>query len=338
MAHMVERGYSVRTPAWHASSGTNWQTLQDYPGRHEGMRIAGHDHKVEKVPIALLRLESTLIPLSGYKAICRTDNKQVLSVMKDSYNTIQNDVPWELIDELFLQGAKWDTAGILHGKFDEAMQVIKGQIYWCAAYLDEPLKVTGDDSLTFPYLFATWSHDGTQSLRFRNTKVRIVCANTQYAAMYGKDGLDLDVSIRHYGRPELRIAKAKEAIKRARESFKVYMDEANELARIPVTDKQMELFVETIVPVPDAAVVTDRVRRNVEKSRQQLRDIFNSPTISGGIRNTAYGLVQAGVEFTDHIRRCLNKDIYFTRNVIKASPAKMQLVQTARQVAMEMAI
>lgn len=328
MADLFNRGFFVRQPAWHGKGFV----VQDYPGLEEAMKLAGHDHTIVTVPLCKMKGE-TVVPLSGYKALEREDTGETVAVRPSTYEVIQNRVPWEVIDGLFDQGAKWDTAGMLAGKFDETGKEVKGQVYWCLALLDEPQTVKGDDSPTLPYIAATWSHDGSQALRIRAMSVRIVCANTHHAAMYGS-GAELDISIKHIGDVSARIDKAKKALSLARKAQATYIEVANELAVMPVTDDQIELFVSTIVPLPDAALVTDRVRGNVEKSRQQVRDIFNSPTISSGIRNTAYGLVEAGVEYFDHVRRAMNGDTYFTRNVLKVEPAKASLVETAREIAL----
>lgn len=331
MADLFNRGFFVREPAWHGK-GT---VIQDYPGMAEAMKLAGHDHQIVEEKLGILRPDS-LLPLSGFKALTRTDTGEVVSVRPATYAVIQNTVPWEIIDKLFESGAKWDTAGMLDGKYDENSKEVRGQVYWCLALLDEPQTIKGDTSFTYPYLAATWSHDGTQALRFRAMSVRIVCANTHYSAMYGADGAELDVTIKHIGDVRERIAKAKQAISLARTAQAVYIEQANLLAAMPVSDAQIETFISTVIPLPDIAapLITERVRNNVDKARDQLRSLFDSRTIPSAIRNTAYGLVEAGVEYFDHVRRALSSDTYFSRNVLRLEPAKARLVETAREIAL----
>ena len=272
MAHLFDKGFCVRQPAWHGLA----EIVQDYPGLEQAMKLAGHDHQIVERQLAIVQGDQ-MMPLSGYKALQREDTGAVISVMNASYEVIQNRVPWELIDTLFANGAKWDTAGLLKGRFDGTGKEVKGQVYWCLSLLDEPSTVKGDESPTYPYLAATWSHDGSQALRFRAMSVRIVCANTHHTAMFGNDGADLDVSIRHIGDVSKRIEKAKMALQLARKSQSVYLEMANYLANIPVNDVGIDLFIEKIIPMPDANLLTDRVRGNVMKSREQARGIFDSP-------------------------------------------------------------
>lgn len=324
MSHLFQQGFFVRQPAWHGL-GT---VVQDYPGIDEAMRLAGHDHEIECKPLMVVGGQQ----LAGWKALARKDTGAVISVMNSTYEVIQNRTPWEMIDQLFKAGAKFETAGILKGKFDENSKEVKGQVYWTLALLDEPEVIKGDNSPTYPYLASTWSHDGSQALRFRAMDVRIVCANTHHAAMYGVNGADLDVSIRHFGKVEARIQAATTAIRMARDAHKVYVAAANELAGIVCTDAMLELFIETIVPLPDAKLCTDRVRANVKASREEARKLFDGKTIAPAIRNTAYGMVEVGVEYFDHVRKSLSKDSYFTRNVMKVDAQKAGLVQTAREI------
>lgn len=333
---LFKTGFFVRQPAWHGK-GT---VVQDYPGKLDAMKLATHDHEIGVRELQIVGLDGTVRPLSGWKALVRMDTDTVVSVMKSSYEVIQNHVPWDLIDSLFTAGTKWDTAGILAGRYDENRKEVKGQVYWCLAYLDEPSTVTGDNSPIYPYLAATWSHDGSQSMRIRGMQTRIVCANTHHAAMYGEDGTDLDINIRHIGDISKRIAAAKEALTMVRRSQQVFLETANELATLRVSDAGIEAFIEAIIPVPTAKIVTDRVRNNVENDREKVRRLFNQTstpdrpsTIAPGIRNTAYGLVEAGVEYFDHVRRFNAADTYFSRNVMKTDKAKAHLIETAREIA-----
>jgi phage/plasmid-like protein (TIGR03299 family) len=335
MSDLFNRGFFVRQPAWHGKG----VVVQDYPGIDEAMKLAGHDHRIITKPLFTFGDVSEdpntaqYNQLAGWKAIIREDTGSVVSVMNASYEVIQNRVPWELIDQLFKEGAKWDTAGVLNGRYDENNKEVKGQVYWCMSLLDEPGKVNGDDSLTYPYLAATWAHDGSQSLRIRAMGVRVVCANTHHAAMYGADGADLDVSIRHIGDVRKRIESAKLALSMVRKAQSKFLEIANDLVSLRVSDAGIQAFIETIVPMPVATVVTDRVRNNIERARGQVRAIFDSPTVTPAIRNTAYGMVEAGVEFFDHVRRYLHQDTYFSRNVMKVDATKAALISTAREIA-----
>ena len=57
-------------------------------------------------------------------------------------------------------------------------------------------------------------------------------------------------------------------------------------------------------------------------ARAKVRAIFDGPTIPEAHRNTAYGLVQAGIEYLDHLRSYRNSDTYLGRTLLRDEPLK----------------
>ena len=136
------------------------------------------------------------------------------------------------------------------------------------------------------------------------------------------------------------VEKAKQALKHARAKHKEFLVAADELASLGVSDEGIESFIETIVPLPlvaDDFVVTNRVRGNIMNARGKLRSILNGDTgtVERGIRNTAYGLFEAGIEYFDHVRPHRTPETYFQRNVMRVEQTKAALVGTVREIASE---
>jgi hypothetical protein len=129
-----------------------------------------------------------------------------------------------------------------------------------------------------------------------------------------------------------RIAEAKAVISGARENTAAYLELMNELTGIEVTDRQRELFVQTFIPAPVGQVVSDTVLRNIEDARDLVRGVFSSPTTPEVHRNTAYGLVQAGIEYLDHLRGFRNADTYLGRTLLRNEPMKAKLVPMVREL------
>ena len=112
-------------------------------------------------------------PIEGWKSIARSDTGAVLSLNKNTYTVIDHGEMGEIVEAVLAQpNVKWETAGVIDS----------GRAVWCLAFLDEPITLPGDDSLTLPYLAITNRHDGTAACALRATAVRIVCANTFRAA------------------------------------------------------------------------------------------------------------------------------------------------------------
>lgn len=357
MPAMFDRGFFVREPAWHGLG----VVLDEYPGRDEAMKIAGHDFTIIERPLFVGRPVTSDFPpafatrtcdsgervwaltssqlgdegsdftphrnVRGWKALVREDTGHVLSIQKGSYGVIQPGVIWDIADALVNQpNVKYETAGVLKD----------GAILWVLACLDEPYKVTGDDSLTYPWVCVNTTNDGSGACRADFTDIRVVCSNTQAMARSRAEAEDVSFVFRHTAKVADRIEEVRHLMANVRSGHRAWVEQMNDLAALRVTDAGVEKFVTEFLPEP--AKVTKRVLTNVENRRDALRGILNGGvTITPEIRNTAYGLVQAGVEFLDHFRGYHNKETYFTRSVLRAEPLKPRLVKLAQEVAAEYA-
>ncbi len=322
MPAYYDQGFAVREASWHRQENL----LSDFPTREEGMQLAGHnftliEQNVGTITEDMLGFQSTT-PLSGWKAISRSDTGKVLHVTKDSYTIIPNEVGWDIVDALGGAGAKYETG----------MTLKDGAVCLVCVWLDEPVTVTGDDSATLPYGVVRWTHDGSGSLVCRSTSVRVVCANTDEASAFQARKLGTEFSFRHTKNALDRIEDAKLAIRGIRTAHDEYIELAEELAAIPITLGQRELFVSQLLPVPPEALVSDRVLRNVEEARTSVRNLFAGPTIPEAHKLTAYGLRLAGVEYLDHLRGYRNKDTYVGRQLLRTEPAKAKLATLIREV------
>lgn len=339
MSDFFEMGFAVREPMWHGL-GT---VLDEYPGREEGMRLSGHDFNVIERPIYLGYYEEVTAgaddgkriaqpvrytdqrpeQAKGWKALLKDTDGQLLHVAKESYQVVQNETAWDIVDALVGEGAKYETGITLKG----------GAVCSVLAWLDEPVKVPGDDSDTLPFVNVSWTHDGSGAVTSRATSVRVVCWNTLSAAEAEGKRMGTDYTFRHSKNVMARIEDAKLALQGVRDSHAVYMELARELAGISVTEEQRELFVTQFLPMPPEALISDRVKENVEEGRRDLRSLFASETIPESHELTAYGLQLAGVEYLDHLRKYRNEETRFGRSLLRSEPAKTKLSKLVREVA-----
>ena len=323
-----EQGFFVRVPAWHEMG----VVLDEYPGREEAMRLAGHDWDVVEREVGIVETPGTsLHPLpqfkaiDGWKAHTRSDTGALLHVSKESYHRIPNHVPYDFAELLLDQGFKYEAGITLRG----------GALCALTLFLDEPVVIQGDDSVTLPYLGLSWAHDGTAAFKGRSTSVRQVCANT--VAMSEAEGarLGTDFAIRHSANWRTRVDEAKALMKGVRDQFAVFAEIASELAEVKVTEEQRELFVHTLIPLEIASagkLVSDRVVKNVDTARRAVMNLFDGPTIPEAHKLTAYGLQLAGIEYLDHLRGYRNSDTYVGRTLLRHEPAKAKLVGLIEEV------
>lgn len=320
--------YSVRIAPWHYGSGTNVSLLETAPeNRSERIRLSGQDWLVEEQDVfrAIEReAEQQYKKLPGWKMLVRGDTQDILHVSKDTYEVIQNVVGHEVFEAL-AKGARLDdqTGGTTKN----------GALCYLSARLDEPVQVNGDDSLIFPYIVVTWAHDGSGALQGRSTSVRPVCWNTVSASELQAVRAGTNFTFRHTKNVLDRVEEAKRIISGARSDTAAFVELSNELAAQAVTDEQREEFVQRFIPAPATdVVISDRVLDNINEARDKVRGIFDSETIPEAHRNTAYGLVQAGVEYLDHLRGYRNADTYLGRTLLRDEPLKSKLVPMVREL------
>jgi phage/plasmid-like protein (TIGR03299 family) len=258
----------------------------------------------------------------GWKGLVNSESGDILNVVRSSYEVIQNDVGWDIVDMIIGEGAKYETGITLKD----------GAVCLVTAWLDEPVQITGDDSATLPYLVVRWTHDGSGSLVARSTTVRVVCANTDSLSAAEARRNGTEYRFRHTKNVKSRIEDAKMAIKGLRDDFATFTRLSEELAQTPVTVGQRELFVCSLLPMPPEALISDRVVENVETARRAVRNLFTGPTIPEAHKLTAYGLRLAGVEYLDHLRGYRSKDTYVGRQLLRDEPAKVKLAALIREV------
>lgn len=321
MSAYFNQGFFVREPAWH-NLGV---VLDDYPGRDEAMRLAGHDFDIVERPVYVGTSDVIAYPtarVDGLKALVRSDTGKVFNVVNQSYGVVQNSVGWDIVDALVGEGIKYETGLTLRD----------GAVCSVLAWLDEPVTIPGDNSEILPWVNVAWTHDGSGAVTARPTSIRTVCWNTQSAAEAQGRKYDREFTFRHTKNVMARIEDAKMAMKGIRESHEEYIELARELATIPITRSQRDLFVGLFLPMPTEALISDRVKGNVEEARGALRRLFESESIPEAHRFTAYGLHLAGGEYLDHVRGFRNKETLFGRSLLRREPAKAKLTSLIREV------
>lgn len=323
MPAYFEEGFFVRTPAWHGMG----VVLDDYPGREQAMILAGHDFVVIEKPVAVITPHDDdwqgvdYQEAQGWKALLNEKTGVPLNLVRESYEVIQNDTAWDVVDLIVGEGARYETGITLK---DGALCVV-------TAWLDEPVTITGDNSPLLPYLAVRWTHDGSGALSCRSTSVRVVCANTDALSQAESKKLGTEFTFRHTKRVHERIEDAKMAIKGMRLHHEAYVQLAEELAAIKVTKAQREFFITEFIPTPPAALISDRVKKNIDKARDEVRAIFSSATVPEAHEYTAWGLRLAGVEWLDHMRGWRNSDTLVGRQILRTEPAKEKLNDLIRE-------
>lgn len=305
MAHNItERDsmFTVREAAWHGL-GT---VLGDYPTREEAQALA---HPWEPVTEPLYRAVPVVTAdgptveyqrIEDHVAVVRSDNGDDLGVVSDTFGLVGNGEMYDVAEALQGEGAevRLETGGSLKG----------GRKVWLLLRLNEPLVVPGDpNGATVAYYALQNSHDGSGSFRGQATMSRIVCDNTAQMADLDAQRRGTEFTFRHTARVSDRIEEARSALIGWRQDVEAWNLLQQHMVTVRVSPEQRAEFIERFIPSPHADIVSQRVRTNIETARGDLRTIFASPTMEG-VADTAYGLVQAAVEYSQHYRRTAGRN------------------------------
>lgn len=127
------------------------------------------------------------------------------------------------------------------------------------------------------------------------TPVRVVCANTQTAAIREAKA---SFAIRHTGSSRIAIQQAREALRLAWRYLDVFQAEAANLYATPMDTDEVRAFANRLVDVDGA---TSLAARNVRREQASgiVRLWVSSPTVAP-VTGTRWGAYNAVTEYVDH--------------------------------------
>jgi phage/plasmid-like protein (TIGR03299 family) len=226
---------------------------------------------------------------------------EYLGVVGEDYTTVQNEQVADVLDKLVDEsGARFETAGSMRG----------GKSVFVTMKLPTGMKIAGTDDLDL-YLAATTSHDGTQALRVDATPVRIVCANTQRAALARTKGFYV---FRHTSNVHSQISQAREAMGLMWKYLDAFQAEAEKMLNETLTMGAFEKVTDELWPLADDA--TDQTKRNHRQRGAVLRYLIRDADTQAAIKGTRWAGYQAITEYVDHYAPAKDASTRASRAVI----------------------
>lgn len=222
--------------------------------------------------------------------VFRMDTQECIgSGLSGNYQIIQNKEVLEACRIMSgLVGDKlFDTIGVLG----------KGERLFCCIKLPDVVKIDGTKDVQYPYLMASWSHDGSSKVTFKLVFTRPVCANT--VAM-GLSEHGLEVAISHRKNAKDKMDAALKTIRNAHDVTERMNIVLNELSRKPVTREGFTQIVNKLFGDPgklEGAAQTRTVNKQYEIAK--LFESNDSNTIPE-IKGSYYNLLNSIVEYSDH--------------------------------------
>jgi phage/plasmid-like protein (TIGR03299 family) len=287
MAHEFETGFFVTEPAWHGL-GT---VLQDPPTIAEALTAAGLDWTVELQK--LTRPDGQEVPS---RAVVRSLDQSLLGVVGPDYTPIQNSEALRCFQPLVDSGAvRLEAAGSLReGK----------RVWMLGQVLGSQTSVIKHDPVSQYVLFAN-AHDGTMSVHYGFTGVRVVCQNTLTAALSGGSKL---LRIRHtQGAPEALTA-ATAILDAARGEFAGTIKQLQFLASKGCDEATLKRYVREVFAIrPDQIVSIEpetdepKLCSRIVSKVVELAEAGRGTDVAG-VRGTLWGAYNAITEYITHER------------------------------------
>lgn len=282
-----EFAYAGEAP-WHGLG----QRLPGTATAQDIIQAAGLDWMILSEPIFL----AGEVAIPGHVANVRSDTREVLGVVSDEYHTFQNGEMLAFGDSLVGEScAMYHTAGSLR----------RGRRVFATAKLPASLVVVPDDVVD-QYLLLVTGHDGTQSFTIRFTPVRVVCANTLGIAL--RNAAAYEYTVTHKGTLAQQLATVRQALGVGVRYFDAAGIRFRALSSTSLTTLGFTQFLNGFLPVmtvdsssPESAI---RARERAIVARDRVTALFEGGlgTDIPGVRGTAWGAFNAGVEWSERVR------------------------------------
>lgn len=278
-----------RQAAWHHLG----QRTPDAQTWEQAMTLAKLDWPVveREMYVRTPGNDSAVVKVEGYKSVWRGNGSPAqLGVVGSDYHPIQNAQAFDFVDSLLQaqDGAHYESAGALG----------RGEKIWVMARVPgADIRIAGTDDLSRTYLLVATGHCANLSYVAKLCTERVVCENTLTVAL-GQEGAVC--RIRHTSGAGDRLAAAKRIAPSIVADAKALESKLNLLASRRMTRSSMLAVLNRLWPENKDTERTGR-RDNVVARVLELFERNDADAIPS-IRGTAYNMLNAVTEYTDHFR------------------------------------
>jgi phage/plasmid-like protein (TIGR03299 family) len=293
----VEMAYAGDTP-WHGLG----QKVTKGASIDEWQVQAGMDWTIEESPVEFsykangLKVRGKVV---DKKVLYRSDTFAPLGTVGDGYNVVQpHDVLGFFRDLTDEAGFSIETAGTLFG----------GRRFWALAHIGDTVEIVPGDKVG-GYLLLCTGADGTLATMGKFTTVRVVCNNTLSMAC-GETGQH---KVSHKSQFNPNAMKQKLGI--VHKEFDTFAANMKRLSDKSVSMARAERLAFDLLKPADFETSTDKagVIEKVSNSRsfKGILAMFEGGGHGSnidGVRDTAWGFVNAVTEYVDHASRATSVD------------------------------
>ena len=271
--------------AWHKLG----QEVRDAQSWQEAMRLAKLDWTVSKRPLyaKFPDGEFEMVPTWG---IFRDSDEQFFGAVGNQYEPIQNQFAFDFVDTLLEAeaGSHYESAGALGN----------GSRVFCLARVPFDFSIGGTDDKHETYMLFTSSHDGTGAAMAMLTDTRVVCQNTLNMALSRSENSGI-LKVKHTKSAEIRLEQARKLMSGIKSDVATLRAKLDLLASRQMTEEALTAVMDRLYPVVNSDVATRRKNKIAEIATLYFNNDNNA---FPEVRGTAYNLLNAITEHTDHKR------------------------------------
>lgn len=281
----AEMAWVGDTP-WHGLG----QQLEVGAGMDVWAKAAGLDWNANEatVQFAIPEAPDALSSFEARKVLYRSDTQAPLSVVSNSYKTVQPSTILDFFREVTNKtDAQMETAGSLAG----------GKVIWALARLGKDAQVR--DDIVAPYLMLSTSYDMSIPTIAKLVATRVVCRNTIQLAL----GEQSQRQIRIPHSTDFNAENVRAGLEISLDQFDKFMQQAARLADKRFEQSDMDKFLLTLMQPEKGEIDGDQIRKSV--AYRKISDLFQGGQLGTGqdaIKSTAWGALSAVTEYIDHVK------------------------------------
>lgn len=303
MAHEVQTMAYVGETPWHGLGNalTPNQPIEVWAEQ------AGMNWRIESSDVSYYAQHAAggqlIMPFSDNKVLYRSDTLEPLSVVSQHYQEVQPSEILEFYRDLTEQADfELETAGVLKG----------GRKFWALAKTGQSTALKGKD-VSNGYILLATACDGTLATTAQFTSIRVVCNNTLAISLADKSGSVVKV-------PHSTVfdaQKVKNQLGISISQWNEHMYQMKQLTERRVTQAEATNYLNRLFNDVDDTLIMFPTNKKTQKAvpnakaMNQILSKFNGQGRGSDLdsaRDTAYGLLCAVTEFTDHERRAMSTD------------------------------
>lgn len=232
--------------------------------------------------------EEETMSAPDYRVLYRSDNKKPLSIVSSKYKVVQPREVVEFFRSLIeQQGFSIETLGVLKG----------GRRIWAMCRTNIENDIVQSDRLLGRLLLIT-SCDGSLATTAKFVSTRVVCWNTQAIALHHEKGEQVKVKHNTFFN-DLAVKQALGLDLGG--AFDDFLLRMRGLTKVRMSDADAKSIVASLLPKPTG-------KKEVEESAGfiKIMSLFNGAgrgATLAGVEGTAWGLLNAFTEYSDHHAR-----------------------------------